>query len=105
MLIKWNVTIPKLSGNNPRKAYVWLPDDYEANPEKRYGVLYMFDGHNIFRDEYAAFGKSWGMEAYLQTKTSIPVLYGSHAPWLSLDTPDEICAPNYASLCYRKAQP
>lgn len=39
-----------------------------------------------------------GMEAYLQTKTSIPVLYGSHAPWLSLDTPDEICAPNYASL-------
>ena len=67
MLIKWKVTIPKLSGNNPRKAYVWLPDDYEANPEKRNGVLYMFDGHNIFRDEYAAFGKSWGMEDYMRT--------------------------------------
>ena len=67
MLIKWNVTIPKLSGNTPRKAYVWLPDDYEKNPEKRYGVLYMFDGHNIFRDEYAAFGKSWGMEQYMRT--------------------------------------
>lgn len=66
MLIKWNATIPKLSGNKPRKAYVWLPDDYEANPEKRYGVLYMFDGHNIFRDEYAAFGKSWGMEDYMR---------------------------------------
>ena len=67
MLIKWNVTIPKLSGNKPRKAYVWLPDDYEANPEKRYSVLYMFDGHNIFRDEYAAFGKSWGMEDYMRS--------------------------------------
>jgi len=66
MLKIWNVTIPKLSGNRSRKAYVWIPDDYEDHPEKRYGVLYMFDGHNIFRDEYAAFGKSWGMEAYLQ---------------------------------------
>ena len=67
MLFKWNVTIPKLSGNTPRKAYVWLPDDYEENPHKHYGVLYMFDGHNIFRDEYAAFGKSWGMEDYMRT--------------------------------------
>lgn len=67
MLIKWNVTIPKLSGNRSRKAYIWLPDDYEEHPEKRYGVLYMFDGHNIFRDEYAAFGKSWGMEDYMRT--------------------------------------
>lgn len=66
MLIKWNVTIPKLSGNTPRRTFVWLPDDYEEDPEKRYPVLYMFDGHNIFRDEYATFGKSWGMEQYLQ---------------------------------------
>lgn len=65
MLIKRNVTIPKLSGPAPRKTYIWLPDDYEDHPEKRYGVLYMFDGHNIFRDEYAAFGKSWGMEQYM----------------------------------------
>ena len=66
MLIKWNVTIPRLSGDTPRKTYVWLPDDYAENPEKRYGVLYMFDGHTVFRDEYAAFGKSWGMEDYMQ---------------------------------------
>lgn len=66
MLIIWNVTIPKLSGKRSRKAYIWLPDDYEDHPEKRYGVLYMFDGHNIFRDECAAFGKSWGMEDYMR---------------------------------------
>lgn len=65
MLKKWNVTIPSLSGSHPRKTYIWLPEDYDKEPEKRYGVLYMFDGHNIFRDEYAAFGKSWGMEEYM----------------------------------------
>ena len=67
MLIKWNITIPKLSGRTPRKAYVWLPDDYDNEPDQHYPVLYMFDGHNIFRDEYAAFGKSWGMEDYMRT--------------------------------------
>ena len=67
MLIKWNVTIPALSGRTPRRTYVWLPDNYDENPDKRYPVLYMFDGHNIFRDEYAAFGKSWGMEDYMRT--------------------------------------
>ena len=65
MIKTWNVTIPELSGDKPRKAYIWLPDDYEEQSEKRYNVLYMFDGHNIFRDEDAAFGKSWGMEHYL----------------------------------------
>lgn len=66
MLKKWNVTIPALSGDNLRRAYIWLPDNYGEDPEKRYPVLYMFDGHNIFRDEYAAFGKSWGMEDFMR---------------------------------------
>ena len=66
MLIKWNVTIPKLSGSAPRRCFIWVPDDYDKEPEKHYPVLYMFDGHNIFRDEYAAFGKSWGMEDFMR---------------------------------------
>lgn len=66
MLKLWNVTIPALSGSRPRKAYIYLPDSYDDDPHKHYPVLYMFDGHNIFRDEYAAFGKSWGMEEYMQ---------------------------------------
>ena len=65
MLKKWNVTIPELSGNTPRKAYVYLPDSWEENTEMRYPVLYMFDGHNIFLDEDATFGKSWGMKKFL----------------------------------------
>ncbi len=66
MVKKWNVTIPKLSGDTPRRAYIYLPDSYKKEPEKRYPVMYMFDGHNVFFDEDATFGKSWGMNAYMK---------------------------------------
>ena len=65
MVYQWNVTIPKLSGDTPRRAYIWLPEDYEENPDRRYPVMYMFDGHNVFFDQDATFGKSWGMAQYL----------------------------------------
>ena len=65
MVKKWNVVIPKLSGETPRKAYIYLPASYEKNPDKRYPVLYMFDGHNVFFDKDATFGKSWGMNKYM----------------------------------------
>ena len=66
MVKEWKVMIPKLSGEKPRKAYIYLPDSYEKEPEKRYPVMYMFDGHNVFFDEEATFGKSWNMNKYMQ---------------------------------------
>lgn len=68
MLRKWNVTIPELSGDTPRRAYIYLPDSNVDAPERRYPVLYMFDGHNVFLDEDATFGKSWGMLEYLEQR-------------------------------------
>ena len=68
MVKKWNVTIPKLSGEAQRRAYIYLPDSYNKEPEQRYSVMYMFDGHNLFEDEAAAFGKSWGMKRYLERR-------------------------------------
>jgi predicted alpha/beta superfamily hydrolase len=65
MIKKWKVKIPELSGQMERKAYIYLPDDY-ATSGKRYPVLYMFDGHNVFFDEDATYGKSWGMGEYLR---------------------------------------
>ena len=62
----WNVTIPRLSGDQPRRVYLYLPDSYEKNKEKRYPVMYMFDGHNVFFDKDATFGKSWGMNKYME---------------------------------------
>ena len=65
MVKKWNVKIPQLSGDKERRAYIYLPESYERDPDKRYPVMYMFDGHNVFFDEDATFGKSWGMNKYL----------------------------------------
>ena len=39
MVTKWEVTIPKLSGEKPRRVYVCLPESYEENEEKRYPVM------------------------------------------------------------------
>lgn len=64
MIKKWNVTIRELS-DTPRRAYIYLPDSYTVEPNKRYPVLYMFDGHNVFFDEDATYGKSWGMKEYM----------------------------------------
>ena len=66
MVTKWNVVIPKLSGDKPRRAYIYLPASYDREPARRYLVMYMFDGHNVFFDEDATYGKSWGMNAYME---------------------------------------
>ena len=65
MVIRTDVTIPPLTGDKVRRGYVYLPDDYHADPSRRYPVMYMFDGHNVFFDSDAAFGKSWGMASYM----------------------------------------
>lgn len=76
MVIKWDVTIPPLTGKKERRGYVYLPEDYDADPNKRYPVMYMFDGHNVFFDEDATFGKSWGMKAYLDKNPHDLIIVG-----------------------------
>ncbi len=76
MVIKWDVTIPKLTGEKTRKAYIYLPDSYDKEPDKRYPVMYMFDGHNVFFDEDATFGKSWGMNKYMQESGKDLIIVG-----------------------------
>lgn len=54
-----------------------------------------------------------GMPEYLSEKTSVEIMYGSHAGLLDRRTPDEFCSPAYASLVgalilgsdYRDAHP
>ncbi len=65
MVKKWFVKIPQLSGEMERRVYLYLPDSYEKQKEKRYPVMYMFDGHNVFFDSDATYGKSWGMNKYM----------------------------------------
>lgn len=65
MVKKWTLTYPAVNGPEQRRAYVYLPTMYDELPEARFPVLYMFDGQNVFFDEDATFGKSWGLEEYL----------------------------------------
>ena len=54
----------------------------------RFKVLYVTGGGAMLN----------GIIEYLQSKTTIPVMYGSHASFLSSDTDDEMCMPGYSSL-------
>lgn len=73
MMEYWDITIPELSGDTPRRAYCYVPDIWEEAPSLRFPVLYMFDGHNVFLDDHATYGKSWGMLEYLE-ETQIPLI-------------------------------
>lgn len=52
--------------NQERTLHLYLPDDYEFSAE-RYPVMYMFDGHNLFYDSDATYGKSWGFKEFLDS--------------------------------------
>ena len=73
MYRQWEITIPTLTGDEPRHAYIYVPDSAAVDDERRYPVLYMFDGQNLFRDADASFGKSWGLLEYL-TANNIPLI-------------------------------
>jgi len=49
-------------GLKPRDLIVWLPPGYEDHPEKRYGVLYMQDGQNLFDPKTSSFGVDWSVD-------------------------------------------
>ena len=100
MVHKWKITIPELTGNEERSAYVYLPDSYEADPETRYPVLYMFDGHNVFFDSDATYGKSWGMKEYLdrtETQIIVAAVECNHSP-------DHGRLKEYAPFSFRDSQ-
>ncbi len=66
MVKKGKIRIPELSGEKTRRVYLYLPESYSREPERRYPVMYMFDGHNVFFDSDATYGKSWGMNKYMR---------------------------------------
>lgn len=56
MIECFDLLIPKLS--RMRRIRVYLPQDY-VNQERRYPVLYMHDGQNLFHREDSSFGEIW----------------------------------------------
>lgn len=75
MIEKWGIPVTPVTGREPRTVYVYVPGAAQRNPDARFPVLYMFDGHNVFFDQDATYGKSWGMGEYLdETGTELMVV-------------------------------
>ncbi|NML67247.1 alpha/beta hydrolase [Hymenobacter sp. RP-2-7] len=47
----------------PRRVWLYLPPDYHTS-ERRYPVLYLQDGQNVF-DQYTSFAGEWGVDETL----------------------------------------
>ena len=47
---------------DPRRVDVWLPPSYGQDPERRYPVLYMHDGQNLFDPALSYIGVDWGLD-------------------------------------------
>ena len=47
-----------------RNTFVYLPDNWQSSG-RRYPVVYMFDGHNLFFDSTATYGTCWGLKEYM----------------------------------------
>jgi predicted alpha/beta superfamily hydrolase len=56
-------SIPQL--NRTRRVWIYLPPDY-ATSKKRYPVLYMHDGQNVF-DDLTSFAGEWGVDETLDS--------------------------------------
>ncbi len=62
-IIERSFFIPQL--NRSRRIWIYLPDGY-ASSGKKYPVLYMHDGQNVFEDS-TSFSGEWGVDEALDT--------------------------------------
>jgi Putative esterase len=79
-------TQPKLL---PRRVAVWLPPGYDRERSRRYRVLYMHDGQNLFDSRAAFGGVPWGVDEALAaliglaevTPTIVVALWNTPQRW------------------------
>ena len=62
MIVKRDFIYTPKGKNRP--LHIYLPEGY-GKTEKRYPVMYFFDGHNLFFDADATYGKCWGLKEFL----------------------------------------
>lgn len=91
MIRKFEVLITPFQST--RTIHLYLPDDYEQS-EERYPVIYMYDGHNLFDDQDATYGKSWGMESFLQHYDKDFIVVGMECNHEGQKRLDEYCPYN-----------
>jgi predicted alpha/beta superfamily hydrolase len=81
---------------NSRALRIWLPPSYAENPAKRYPVLYMHDGQNLFDAKTAAYGVEWGIDETMNRLVAMGA--ADEVIVVGIDnTPDRI--PEYTPCC------
>ncbi|MDQ2822034.1 MAG: alpha/beta hydrolase-fold protein [Pseudomonadota bacterium] len=85
--------------HNTRALRVFLPASYGENSAKRYPVLYMHDGQNLFDAKTAAYGVEWGIDETVNRLVATGVM--EEVIVVGIDnTPDRI--PEYTPCCDAK---
>lgn len=85
--------------HNSRSLRIFLPASYVENNAKRYPVLYMHDGQNLFDAKTAAFGVEWGIDETANRLIATGVMEELIVVGID-NTPDRI--PEYTPCCDRK---
>ncbi|SHG41240.1 alpha/beta hydrolase [Massilia sp. CF038] len=81
---------------NKRQLRVYLPPSYSENTAKRYPVLYMHDGQNLFDAKTAAYGVEWGIDETVNHQIATGAM--DEVIVVGIDnTPDRI--PEYTPCC------
>ena len=88
MVIKENIWYEP--AGEDRTLHIYLPDGYE-NSDERYPVLYFFDGHNLYFDEDATYGKSWGLKSFLDGWDRDLIVVGIECSHAGTHRLDEYC--------------
>lgn len=73
MIIKYDLYAQPLE--RTMHIHMYLPDDY-LQSQKQFPVLYMFDGHNLFYDEDATYGRSWRLLNHLYALETPMIVVG-----------------------------
>lgn len=107
-LVYWQDT-PSDYLPDDRHVVVWLPPEYDTNPDQRYRVIYMSDGENLFDPRIASWGVDWGIdEAMLAAADEIEpaIVVGTWStPHRAEDYSPWHDAPNYAQFLINELMP
>ena len=88
MIIKTPFNYPLKNEN--RTLHIYLPDNYYESDE-HYPVAYYFDGHNLYNDEDATYGKSWGLKTFLENYDKKFIVVGMECTHVGKERLDEYC--------------
>lgn len=61
------INIDKLKYEKDRLIRIFLPSDYIEDDEKRFPVIYMMDGKNLF-DKHTSFAGEWGVDEIIEER-------------------------------------